>query len=136
MDQFYNHLNRAVWAEIGKKIGQTGPGPKFYIWFRAGPGRARPEISISLSGRAGNFFSLFRVGPDSDYSYAAQAGPGSEKSGLCRPLMYSRVGEGRTNTTNPMQFISKLSRKTQNPFLYGTVSSLNVCGRRFREQST
>ena len=35
---FKNHLNEAVWDEIGKKIGRGGPGPgqNFVFCFRPG----------------------------------------------------------------------------------------------------
>ena len=59
-----------VRAEIGKKLGRDGPGPKFCILFLLEPGQ--------------NFKSSF--GPGRDYRHATWAGPGSEKSGLGRPL--------------------------------------------------
>ena len=48
---FKNHLNQAVWDEIGKKNwpGRNEPGPKFCILFQAGPEQ--------------KFFSLLRAGP-------------------------------------------------------------------------
>ena len=40
---FKNHLNQAVWAEIGKKkLAGPGPGRNFFALLQAGPGRAGP----------------------------------------------------------------------------------------------
>ena len=64
-----NHLNQAVWDEIGEKIG-----------------RARANIFYFVSGRAGlgpKFQFLFRAGQDCSHAGRAQ----SEKSGPCRPLV-------------------------------------------------
>ena len=80
------------------KIKLAGPGPKFCISFRAGPGLGRnfnfsfgpgwaqTKISIFLSVWARpKFFSLFWVGLGRTEIAARRTGP--EKPGLCRPLL-------------------------------------------------
>ena len=66
--------------ENGKKISRTGPGPNFYIWFRAGQGSGRNFNFSFGSGRARTeFFSLLRAGPGRECSHAAGSGPGLKK---------------------------------------------------------
>ena len=44
MDRSYNHLNVALWDEIGEKICRAGPSQaraKILYFFQAGPGSSR-----------------------------------------------------------------------------------------------
>ena len=76
---------------LGRNRGKkklAGPGPSQNFVFRLRPGRARAEISISLSGRSGlgpKFQFLFRAGPI--FSYILRAGPGPVRK--IRPVQIS-----------------------------------------------
>ena len=65
--------------------GRARPGPKFQFLFRAGPGRARTEISVSLMGRAG---------PGSDLFFNFSYGPGRTRAETFSLL---RAGPGLKN---------------------------------------
>ena len=70
MDRFLNHLNEAIWDEIGKKL--------------AGPGRARAKIL---------FFVRVELGPGSDLNFNFSFGPVRARAEIF--LLYFEPGRAK-----------------------------------------
>ena len=85
-------------------------GRNFNFYFT--PDRARTEVSIFLSSRAGpgpKFLSLLRAGPGRDYSHARRAKPEPEKSSPSRPLVRLQCSrESIESKKRCLQYIRKI----------------------------